>query len=675
MNLAARLLDKINDPNISRNERAQYRCQLSKEFEESGNYEGARGAMGDLWQRIGERPKLKGLNRETAAEVLLQAGRLTTCIGNAKQTAGAQELAKDLITQSILLFETLDDAKKVAEAKTDIAVCYLRLGAYDEARIVLQNALLLISDEDIELKALALLRSAIVEKESNQLQEALRIHSEANDIFETISNLTLKGKFHNEFAQVLESVGATERREDFIDKALIEYAAALFHLEQSGHKRYQARVENNVGLLFFNLGKYAEAHEHVGRARGLFSGLKDSGSVAETDDTRAQILLAEGRAAEAAKVAHEAVKVFETGDQWTLLADALTTQGKALSRLKQWEEARDSLRCALKVREKTGVSEKIGRAALMMIDELGEHLAPMELYEMYERAEELLAKSEDAGLSGRMRLCRRRVMQILLARLEIVTGDKSAGVSVHGRGECAREVSVQLREVESWEDFSLREEVRRYEERVIERALREANGVVSRAAQLLGFRHHHSLIALLKGRHRKLSHARSPVVRRRRSIMLESSLPASPSPSQRVRRGGGSGARGGAERGVRRVTVLYAEDDANVLDAVRETLRLEGWRIDACEEGEKARRKIESGAAYDVLLLDNDLPGVSGMELMRRARGMEHRGSVPVVILSASDCGVEALGAGADAFLKKPEDMLALVETIARLLASRPRPR
>ena len=71
MNLANQLLHQIADPTITANERAQLRCQLAKELEEIGNYEGARTAMGELWQRIGERPLLSDLDAATAAEVLL----------------------------------------------------------------------------------------------------------------------------------------------------------------------------------------------------------------------------------------------------------------------------------------------------------------------------------------------------------------------------------------------------------------------------------------------------------------------------------------------------------------------------------------------------------------------------------------------------------------------------
>jgi CheY-like chemotaxis protein len=198
------------------------------------------------------------------------------------------------------------------------------------------------------------------------------------------------------------------------------------------------------------------------------------------------------------------------------------------------------------------------------------------------------------------------------------------------------------------------EDVRRYEERVIGRALRDAGGVVSRAAQLLGFKHHNSLIALLNTRHKNLLHARSPIIPRRRSIV----------------RGGQGASRvtAAAKWETRNVRVLHVEDNAIVLDAVKETLEVEGWRVEGCADGAEALKLIAGEARFDLLLLDCELPGVGGIEIVRAARRLAHRRQTPIIILSASDCVMEAHRAGANVFLRKPEDIHSLVETIAHLL-------
>jgi CheY-like chemotaxis protein len=117
-----------------------------------------------------------------------------------------------------------------------------------------------------------------------------------------------------------------------------------------------------------------------------------------------------------------------------------------------------------------------------------------------------------------------------------------------------------------------------------------------------------------------------------------------------------------------RATILYAEDHATIRSALKETLELEGWSVDDCADGLAALAKLEGEARYDLLLFDNDLPGVDGLELARRARVLAHRRATPVVITSASEVGAEARRVGADAFLRKPDDMRDVARTLARLL-------
>jgi CheY-like chemotaxis protein len=116
-----------------------------------------------------------------------------------------------------------------------------------------------------------------------------------------------------------------------------------------------------------------------------------------------------------------------------------------------------------------------------------------------------------------------------------------------------------------------------------------------------------------------------------------------------------------------RLTILYAEDNPVLMLNVTEMLEEEGWRVDACLEGATALKKTESRKEYDLLLLDNNLPGVSGIELVRRARAMSHRQHTPIIIISASEVGREARAAGANLFLKKTENIYAIVEQIVKL--------
>ena len=473
-------------------------CELAKNLEEAGEFESACETLRPFWQGLLRRPETTGLADEAKAELLLRAGTLTGFLGSAKQVAGAQEAAKDLISESAAIFESLGKSEKIAEAGVDLAICYWREGALDEARVTLRLVLERLGDIRNEQKLRALLNSAMVEIAAMRDREALRIYREAVPQFDLSANHALKGKFHNNYGILLKKLGLSESREEYIDTALVEFAAASFHYEQAGHRRFQAGVENNVGFLFASIGRFGEAREHVSSARSLFVQLQDQGGAAYTDDTLAQILLLEGRSEEAERVARRAVHKLKRGGEQPALAEALTTHGKALARLRQSQVARTALDQAVEIAQNAGNPDRGGIAAVTAIEELNAYLPIETLQNYYRTAETLLSKSQDLSLKTRLGECARRVLLTAL--------------------ENANEATPAATGVALTPGFSLDTEVLRYEGNLIRRALEESGGSVTRAARLLGVTHQ-GLAFILNGRHSDLLSIRSPVKRRRRSII------------------------------------------------------------------------------------------------------------------------------------------------------------
>ena len=114
--------------------------------------------------------------------------------------------------------------------------------------------------------------------------------------------------------------------------------------------------------------------------------------------------------------------------------------------------------------------------------------------------------------------------------------------------------------------------------------------------------------------------------------------------------------------------ILLVEDTQIVADAVTDTLEAEGWRVETCADGFVAALLIHRETRYDLIILDNELPNVNGLELARRVRSLEHRRQTPIIMLSASECARDARLAGVNEFLRKPQDIGKIVETVARLL-------
>jgi two-component system OmpR family response regulator len=111
--------------------------------------------------------------------------------------------------------------------------------------------------------------------------------------------------------------------------------------------------------------------------------------------------------------------------------------------------------------------------------------------------------------------------------------------------------------------------------------------------------------------------------------------------------------------------VLVVEDEPDLQAALVQALREEGYAVDAAADGTDGLFKASSWE-YDAVVLDLMLPGLHGIDLLRKLREVRR---VPVLILTARDAiadRVAGLDSGADDYLVKP---FALTELLARLRA------
>jgi len=627
MNSTTGFLHRINDPNLSPNERGQLRCQLARQLELAWHFEAARDAMGDLWQRVGERPVLEGLDQATSAEVLLRAGSLTGWIGSSRQIEGAQEAARNLITESITIFEELNRPTKRSEAQIDLAYCYWREGRFDDARVYLQEALARAIDLDPETRALGILRSGIVEQSTKRLHDALNLYVDNFALFDQLETDALKGKFHHEFAIILRDLGGTERQ-DYIDRALIEFSAASVYFDQAKLARHQACVENNLGMLYGAIGRFADAHEHLDRAQALFTRLNDRVHNAQVDESRARVMIAEGDFVKAERLVGSALRILEDGDEQALLAETLTTQGVVLAGLHRYEQAHSALDRATDIAEQAGDPESAGLALVTLVEQLGHRLTNEQLCQALDRAGTFLENSHDLATVRRLEKAKGHALFLTNAQ--------------PGRP--------------NWSSFVLDEVLQRNECQYVQLALQDADGSVTKAADLLGVRSHRTVNSILHRRCTHLLNLRKPIKKRRRRI---------------IKADAGSNASSEENKATKPTKILHVEDDKTVAGIVREMLEDQGWQVETCAQGAAALERIYGQEDYDLLVVDYDLPGVNGLELIIRARELDHRCDMPMVVLAGSPVEAAAREAGADVFLQKPQDLSSLVETINRLLEER----
>jgi tetratricopeptide (TPR) repeat protein len=487
---------RLNTSNLSANEEALLRCQTALELKDKERYEAAREVMRPLWKHVGERPEIKGLYSSVAAEVLLCVGILTGWIGNKNEIENAQESAKNLITESMTLYESVGDVNKITIARAELAYCYYRQGALDEARIMFMDALQKLTTEG-NTRARAILRLSIVEWSASRYTEALKILEENSFLFKKITNHNIRGAYHNQRALLLRNLATGQEGDNYFQRVISEYEEADHHFKLAHNVIFRAHVKNNVGNVLRELSRYKEAHRWLEQARRLTLSVRDKVRTAQIDETRAQVLIAQRQFAEAELIARGAVRVFKKSGQQCLLTDALITQGIALARLKRADQAQFTFQKAIEVAHQVGALNKAGIAALTLIEELDD-LSADTLYAAYDRASEWLAKSQSQDLLLRVNAAARKVFSRL--RFEVRAEDVAT-----------EEPSETLLN----KPCDLPTEVLKFEGSLIRQALAKANGSLTRAASQLSMSYQ-ALAYILESRHKDLLKERSPIRRRSR---------------------------------------------------------------------------------------------------------------------------------------------------------------
>lgn len=120
--------------------------------------------------------------------------------------------------------------------------------------------------------------------------------------------------------------------------------------------------------------------------------------------------------------------------------------------------------------------------------------------------------------------------------------------------------------------------------------------------------------------------------------------------------------------------ILVIDDEKNIRLTLQQTLQAADTTVDTAINGEEGLQKVEA-TDYDLVLLDLQLPGMDGLEVLQQLR--QRKPGLPVMLLSAHGTvktAVDALHSGAVDFLEKPFSPREVRDAVARALGGRQAP-
>ena len=117
-------------------------------------------------------------------------------------------------------------------------------------------------------------------------------------------------------------------------------------------------------------------------------------------------------------------------------------------------------------------------------------------------------------------------------------------------------------------------------------------------------------------------------------------------------------------------TVLIVEDNEKNMKLARDVLQVKGYSTLEAVTGEEGV-KLAKEKRPDLVLMDIQLPGISGIEALKQIRGNAATRAIPVIALTASVTPTDRsaiTAAGFDAFLGKPINLKEFLDTVKRLV-------
>ena len=301
-------------------------------LERCGKYAEALDRLGDIWPDVEERPDASGSDTRDAAEILLRCGTLFGFYGHNYQIKGAQDRAKDMVSEARRLFLGLNETGKIAECENHLALAYWRTGEYKEARDWIAEALAHDLPNESDARLYSHVAKSLIDNSLKRYKETVENGRALELDFRKYGDPYVTGSFYT-------NLGIAYKNLDKPSNALGCFELAKYYHQRSRHKIYLATVENNLAQLYRETGQYKKAHLAIDNATRLFKQIKDKTREGFSLDTKALVFLSEANYPAALASAEKALKILCKSENSAYIVETALTKAKILLHLDEFSAA------------------------------------------------------------------------------------------------------------------------------------------------------------------------------------------------------------------------------------------------------------------------------------------------------------------------------------------------
>jgi tetratricopeptide (TPR) repeat protein len=303
--------------------RAEATVRSAWDSERRGEYEVGLLCFSEEWAAGEYSPDISGLPEELAAELRLRFASLLGYQGHLRKIKDSQVRARDILTESLAVFERLGNAEKAAECENHIALSYSRTGEYRESRTWLDAAMARNLQPTSIHRLATIMYGMLIDSSEMSFDPVLVTFRRYEELFSEWADDWIGSSFYVIAGVAFGELGRSEQ-------ALRCFEMGIARAEHSSIKPSLASIQNELAHLYMSLGRYEKAHASVDRGIELYRDIGDESREGMLLDTKATIYLQQGNFDAGLTTIERAISVLKDGENKGFLAEAYATEGKIL---------------------------------------------------------------------------------------------------------------------------------------------------------------------------------------------------------------------------------------------------------------------------------------------------------------------------------------------------------